>query len=63
MLLRSKQSLYLVVIQIKLKKLILSNDQLTTVPDYEPHKLLRDMQEQRDRSQKNLHLLTDPLGR
>ncbi|UJR30693.1 hypothetical protein I4U23_018214 [Adineta vaga] len=50
------------LIQIKLKKLTLNNDQLTTVPNYEAHKILRDMKEQRDQSQRNLHILTDPLN-
>ncbi|CAF1256688.1 unnamed protein product [Adineta steineri] len=35
------------------------NDPLTTIPNYEPHKLLRDMKEQRDRSQRNLQYLDD----
>ncbi|CAF1056579.1 unnamed protein product [Adineta ricciae] len=50
------------LIQVKLKKLIIKNDQLTTVPDYEPHRILRELQDQRDQSMRNLYTLTDPLN-
>lgn len=62
-ILSPSKSLLFLVIQVKLKKLIIKNDQLTTVPDYEPHRLLRELQDQRDQSMRNLHTLTDPLNK
>jgi len=43
-----------IVIQNKLEELIDNNHQTSTIPNYEPYRLLRDMKEEQDRNEKAL---------